>query len=129
MIPKSPRETFYNYLDDAAAEKYLADIVPHAPAAMSTPLTYEAYREVDTSYIFCTKDTGFPLVGQQRIAAIAGEDRVYSYSVDAGHFAMLSRSGDVAKALMNVANRVAQDELINCDSRDYLLPVVFLQGL
>ena len=43
MIPKSPRETFYNDLDDAAAEKYLADIVPHAPAAMSTPLTYEAY--------------------------------------------------------------------------------------
>lgn len=109
MIPKNAREKFYNDLDDDAAEKYLADIVPHAPAAMSTPLTYAAYREVDTSYIFCTKDTGFPLAGQQKIAAIAGKDWVHTYSVDAGHFAMLSRPGDVAKAVMDVASRVARN--------------------
>ncbi|KAF5860703.1 hypothetical protein ETB97_001210 [Aspergillus alliaceus] len=107
MYPKSPRERFYNDLDDESASKYLAAIVHHAPETMRTPLTYEAYRDVPTNYIFCTRDAGFPLVAQQKIATIPGEGVVRTYSIDAGHFAMLSQPQAVADVIDDVATRVA----------------------
>lgn len=85
MYPKSPREWFYNDLDDESASKYLAAIAYHAPETMQTPLTYKAYRDVPTNYISCTRDAGFPLVAQQKIATILGEGVARTYSIDAGH--------------------------------------------
>lgn len=105
MYPKNPREKFYNDLDDVTTSKYLQAIVPHALETMRTPLTYAAYRDVPTSYIFCTQDAGFPLVAQQRIAAIPGEGVVHTYSIDAGHFAMLSQPQAVADVIQDVAMR------------------------
>ncbi|KAJ5091386.1 alpha/beta-hydrolase [Penicillium alfredii] len=107
MYPKDPREKFYNDLDDETASKYLAAIVHHAPETMRTPLTYEAYCDVPTNYILCTRDAGFPLFAQQKIAAIPGEGVVRTYSVDAGHFAMLSQPQAVADVIHDVATRIA----------------------
>lgn len=107
MYPKNPREKFYNDLDDETASKYLAAITHHAPETMRTPLTYEAYRDVPTNYIFCTRDAGFPLIAQQKIAAIPGEGVVRTYSIDAGHFAMLSQPRAVADVIQDVATRTA----------------------
>ena len=107
MYPKDPREKFYNDMDDETASKYLAAIVPHAPETMRTPLTYAAYHDVPTSYIFCTQDAGFPLSAQQRIAAIPGEGAVHTYSVDGGHFSMLSQPQAVADVIHDVSMSVA----------------------
>lgn len=107
MYPKNPRQKFYNDLDDEAASKYLAAIVHHSPETMRTPLTYEAYRDVPTNYIFCTRDAGFPLIAQQKIATIPGEG-VRTYSVDAGHFAMLGQPQAVAEVVHDAATRVAE---------------------
>lgn len=109
MLPKNPRERFYNDLDDDTAAEYMASIVPHAPEPMRTPLTYEAYRGVDTGYVSCTRDAGFPLVGQRKIATIPGVETVRTYSVDGGHFAMLSRPREVAEVIADVARRVSGD--------------------
>jgi pimeloyl-ACP methyl ester carboxylesterase len=106
MYPKNPGEKFYNDLDDDAAEKYLAALVHHAPETMRTRLTYEAYRDVPSNYIFCTRDAGFPLIAQKRIASIPGEG-VGTYSIDAGHFAMLSQPQAVADVIVDVAMRAA----------------------
>ncbi|KAJ5805295.1 alpha/beta-hydrolase [Penicillium riverlandense] len=107
MYPKDPREKFYSDMDDETASKYLAAIVPHAPETMRTPLTYAAYHDVPTNYIFCTRDAGFPLFAQQRIAAIPGEGVVRPYTVDGGHFAMLSQPQAVADVIHDVAMRAA----------------------
>lgn len=103
MYPKNPRERFYNDLDDETAEKYLAAIVYQAAPCVHTPLTYEAYRDVPTSYLFCTKDAGFPLIAQQMMAKIPGEGAVRTYSIDAGHFAMLSQPEAVAVVIHQAA--------------------------
>lgn len=103
MYPKDPKEKFYSDLDDETASKYLAAIVPHAPEAMRTPLTYEAYRDVPSNYFLCTRDTSFPLVGQQKISSIPGEGVMRTYSIDGGHFAMLSQPQAVADAIHDVA--------------------------
>ncbi|KAH8423411.1 alpha/beta hydrolase [Aspergillus melleus] len=106
MYPKNPRENFYSDLDDETAAKHLAALVTHAPEAMRTPLTYEAYRDVPTSYILCTRDVGFPVVAQQSIAGIPGEGVVRTYDVDGGHCAMLSQPQAVADVIHDVAKRV-----------------------
>ncbi|KAL3443284.1 alpha/beta-hydrolase [Aspergillus insuetus] len=108
MYPKKPKEMFYGDLDDEAASKYLAEIVPHAPEAMHTPLTYAAYYDVPTSYILCARDVGFPLFAQRKIAGIPGEGVVRTYTVDGGHFAMLSQPQAVADAIQDVATRLEQ---------------------
>ncbi|KAL3490734.1 alpha/beta-hydrolase [Aspergillus germanicus] len=108
MYPKNPREIFYGDLDDEAASKYLAEIVPHAPEAMHTPLTYAAYYDVPTSYILCARDVGFPLFAQQKIAGIPGEGVVRTYTVDGGHFSMLSQPQAVADAIQGAATRLEQ---------------------
>ncbi|KAJ5591558.1 alpha/beta-hydrolase [Penicillium hispanicum] len=105
MYPQNPRDKFYNDLDDETASKYLAAIVPHAPEAMRTPLTYAAYRDVPSNYIFSTRDAGFPLAAQQKIATIPGQAVVRTYSIDAGHFAMLSQPQAVAEVIHDVATR------------------------
>jgi pimeloyl-ACP methyl ester carboxylesterase len=53
----------------------------------------------------CTKDAGFPLVAQQMMARIPGEGVVRTYSIDAGHFAMLSQP----EAVAGVIHQVAED--------------------
>jgi pimeloyl-ACP methyl ester carboxylesterase len=106
MYPKNPREMFYNDLDDETAAKHVAAIVPHSREAMRTPLTYEAYRDVPTSYIICARDAGFPLAAQQKVATMAGEG-TRTYTVDAGHFAMLSQPQAIADIVHDVAMRAA----------------------
>lgn len=103
MYPKEPRQRFYNDLDDETAAKYSNALVPHAPAAMRSPLTYEAYRHVPSHYILCTQDTAFPLVAQQMIANMPGEGVVRTHSVDGGHFAMLSQPKPVADVIRDIA--------------------------
>ncbi|KAL2832213.1 alpha/beta-hydrolase [Aspergillus pseudoustus] len=107
MHPKNPREMFYSDLDDETALKYLAGIVPHAPECMQNPLTYAAYRDVPTSYILCARDVGFPVTAQQQIAGIPGEGVVRTYTIDGGHFAMLSQPNAVAEAIQDAATRLA----------------------
>ncbi|KAI9039358.1 alpha/beta hydrolase [Aspergillus affinis] len=107
MQPKNPRETFYSDLGDETAAKHLAALIPHAPESMRTPLTYEAYRDVSTSYIICTRDAVFQAVAQKRMADSPGEGVVRKYEVDGGHCAMLGQSQAVADVIHDVATRVA----------------------
>ncbi|PLB45813.1 alpha/beta-hydrolase [Aspergillus steynii IBT 23096] len=106
MYPKNPRESFYNDMDDETAAKHLAALVHHAPEAMRTPMTYEAYRDVPTSYILCNLDASFSLAAQQMVAGIPGEGVVRTYPVDGGHFAMLSQPQAVAEVIQEIAGTV-----------------------
>ncbi|KAL2811947.1 hypothetical protein BJX63DRAFT_397656 [Aspergillus granulosus] len=107
MYSKNPREMFYNDLDDETETKYLAEIVSRAPECMQSPLTYTAYYDVPTSYILCARDVGFPIVAQQQIAGIPGDEVVRTYTVDGGHFAMLSQPQAVAEITQDVTTRLA----------------------
>lgn len=109
MYPKDPRQTFYSDLDDSEAAKYVGKLVHHSLEAVRTPLTYEAYRDVPTNYIYCTQDTGFPLEGQKKISGILGEGLVKTYSIDAGHCPMLSQPQAVADAILDVVAGISAE--------------------
>ena len=86
---KSPRERFYNDLDDETAAKHVADLVHHAKPSFCTPLTYEAYRDVPTHYLLCKQDTCIPVFLQQIMAGMPGEGLVRTHECEAGHVPML----------------------------------------
>lgn len=69
-------------------------------------MTYEAWREVPTSYILCTLDSSFSAAAQQMVAGIPGEGVVRTYSVDGGHFAMLSQPQAVADIIQEIVTSV-----------------------
>ncbi|KAL4952039.1 alpha/beta-hydrolase [Aspergillus filifer] len=106
MPPKDAEVKFYNDFDEETRKEYLASITPHAPEAMRTVLTYESYRDVDSNYIICLNDAGFPVEGQKMMADMPGEGVIRTYEVDGGHMCMVSRAGDVAGVIFDVAGRV-----------------------
>lgn len=96
---KSPREYFYNDLDEDAAAKHIANLVYQAKPSFCTPLTYEAYRDVPTHYLFCKQDASIPLPSQQMLVAMLGEGLVRTHECEAGHCAMLSAPQAVADVI------------------------------
>lgn len=98
---------FLNDLDDSTAEKYLDKVVYQAVPSFQTALTYEGYRSVPTSYLICTKDAMLLPEHQLAQTTILGEGDIRTYSVDAGHFPMLSKPQDVADVISDIALREA----------------------
>lgn len=96
---------FFNDLNDDAAKKYLAKNVYQAVPSFHTPLTYEGYRGVPTSYLVCTKDATVLPEHQLAQTAMLGEGGIHTYSVDKGHFPMLSKPQAVADIIHDVASR------------------------
>jgi pimeloyl-ACP methyl ester carboxylesterase len=94
---------FYNDRNDDTAARYVADLVYQAEPSFCTPLTYEAYRDVPTHYLFCKQDASISLASQQMLVAILGEGLVRTYQCDAGHCAMLSAPQAVADVIQVAA--------------------------
>ena len=101
--PKDPRNKFFNDLDDETAAKHIAALVPHAAASYRTPLTYEGYRDVPTTYLICKKDASMKLEFQQLMATIPGEG-TRTIVCEGGHFPMLSVPKAVADAIHDAAS-------------------------
>lgn len=54
QIPmEEPQEKFYKDLDDETAAKHVSAPMNDADAGLFTLLTYEAYRDVPTTFLFC----------------------------------------------------------------------------
>lgn len=85
-----PGARFYNDLDAETTARCLAEIAPYqAKPTIFTPVTYEAYRDVPSTYLFCEKDAAMPFDLQKAMVTTAGEDLIKSYTCGAGHLPML----------------------------------------
>ncbi|KAH7111148.1 Alpha/beta hydrolase fold-1 [Dactylonectria estremocensis] len=100
-----PIPKFYNDLDEDMARNYAASLVYHAKPSFFTPLTYEAYHDVPSTYLFCEKDACFPLAVQQAMAAMPGDGVVQTRTCTGSHSAMLS----VPQAVADVVQAAASD--------------------
>ncbi|KAL3478498.1 alpha/beta-hydrolase [Aspergillus californicus] len=101
-----PIPKFYNDLDEHTARKHAAELVYHAKPSFYTPLSYETYRDVPTTYLFCEKDASFPLAMQQAMAAMPGDGLVRTRTCAGGHSAMLSMPRAVADVVQSAASYV-----------------------
>jgi len=92
------------------AQKYAAELVYHAKPTFFSPLHYEAYRDVPTTYLFCEKDACFPLAVQQAMAAMPGPGLVRTRTCAGSHSAILS----IPQAVADVIQSAASDaEVVN----------------
>lgn len=101
--PKDPRGKFYNDLDDETAAKHVAALVYHAKTSFYTPLSWEAYRHVPTTFLLCRQDTSMSFEVQQGMVAAVGEGAVRTYTCDGGHCPMLRVPQAVAEVIHDTA--------------------------
>ncbi|CAI7677884.1 unnamed protein product [Penicillium pancosmium] len=101
--PNDPRFHFYNDLDDETAAKYVDALVHHAMPSFITPSTYEAYRDVPATYLFCERDEAIRPNFQREMVANAGDNVVRTYTCTSGHSPMLSVPEKVFEVIHDTA--------------------------
>jgi pimeloyl-ACP methyl ester carboxylesterase len=103
-----PIERFYNDLDAKTTEKCLADIAPYqAKPTIFTPATYDAYRDVPSTYLLCEKDAAMPFDLQKAMITTAGEDLIKSHICGAGHLPMLGSP----QVVFDIIDRASNDAI------------------
>ncbi|KFY41188.1 hypothetical protein V495_05041 [Pseudogymnoascus sp. VKM F-4514 (FW-929)] len=103
-----PIERFYNDLDAKTTEKCLADIAPYqAKPTIFTPATYDAYRDVPSTYLLCEKDAAMPFDLQKAMITTAGEDLIKSHICGAGHLPMLG----TPQVVFDIIDRASNDAI------------------
>ncbi|KAJ0423259.1 Alpha/beta hydrolase fold-1 [Aspergillus carlsbadensis] len=75
---KDPEECFYHDVAPDVAKYHSSLLRPQFQLTGSTPLTYEAYRDIPAAYIFCTEDRAFPIAGQKNVVQTTGIQRATS---------------------------------------------------
>ncbi|CEL03793.1 hypothetical protein ASPCAL04936 [Aspergillus calidoustus] len=85
---RNPEECFYHDLSPEVAKYHASLLRPQFQPTGSSPLTYEAYRDIPAAYIFCTEDRAFPIAGQRKVVQTTGIQR--TTSLKAGHSPFLS---------------------------------------
>ncbi|KAJ5884923.1 hypothetical protein N7495_009433 [Penicillium taxi] len=87
---------FFNSISEEYSRRYADALTYHTIASLKTPLTYEAYRDVPSTYLFCDNDECLPVDTQRAMAALPGRGFTRMYRCSAGHFPMLSMPEGVA---------------------------------
>lgn len=89
LLPVDPIPLFFNDIPLAEAERHLQSFTwQPANYLKHIHITYGAWKEIPSVYLFCEKDKVIPLEIQQGIAQMAGAE---TESCDAGHSVMLSQ--------------------------------------
>lgn len=63
--PATPRETFYNDMDESDASVAAGELKPHSYQTFHSKITFEAWRHVPSTYLYCLKDNAIPLAVQK----------------------------------------------------------------
>lgn len=92
---------FYADCPPDVAAWAIARLSLHNVAAITTPVTRCAWRELSSSYILLTEDNACPTVSQRLLVGQATE----SYEMEGAHFPFLAKPAAVADLLAGIAAR------------------------
>ncbi|KAF4963263.1 hypothetical protein FSARC_8701 [Fusarium sarcochroum] len=67
MNAKTPKDIFYDDISQEEADIYISNLKPHSYKAFQSRLTYEGWRHVPTTYLYCTLDAALPIAAQRRM--------------------------------------------------------------
>ena len=104
MYAKSPLTTLFHDFPAAEAEIH-ARPLSWQPATYieSVHVSYCAWKDIPSVYLFCTQDRIIPLEVQCKIAAMAG---ARTESCEAGHMVILSQPDRVVEVVLGAAREV-----------------------
>ncbi|KAF7524878.1 hypothetical protein PCG10_005461 [Penicillium crustosum] len=105
--PADPEKTFYHDCGADQIEASIATLKPHSYQTLHSPCTYAAWKDVPSTYLYCTQDAAIPLVVQQAmVEGTANGTGMKTESVDASHSPFLSKPDEVTAAIRRAAGEV-----------------------
>ncbi|KAL2825791.1 Alpha/beta hydrolase fold-1 [Aspergillus cavernicola] len=69
---KNAEECFYHDIAPEDAQYHASLLQRHYNPTGSSPLTYEAYKDIPAAFLYCEDDRAFPLESQERVVKAAG---------------------------------------------------------
>jgi pimeloyl-ACP methyl ester carboxylesterase len=103
--PEDPATIFYNDLPEETQREHIANLGTFSYQMYFQKTTWAPYREVESSFVYCTLDNASPLSVQQGM--VAGSGVVFrETTVEAGHSPFLSRVDEVTGAIVGAAESV-----------------------
>ncbi|KAJ4983879.1 hypothetical protein SVAN01_10624 [Stagonosporopsis vannaccii] len=100
--PIDPADVFYNDLPAAEQEKQIKALQTFSYQMFFQKTTWAPYKEVGSSFVFCTQDNAIPLQVQQGMVKGSGAEFLET-TVEAGHSPFLSKVEEVVGAIEKAA--------------------------
>ena len=105
--PADPEKTFYHDCDAGQIEASIAALEPHSYQTLHSPCTYAAWKDIPSTYLYCTQDAAIPLVVQQgMVEGTANGTGMRTESVHASHSPFLGKPEEVTAAIRRAAGEV-----------------------
>jgi hypothetical protein len=100
--PEDPATIFYNDLPKSVQDEQISKLGVFSYQMYYQKTTWAPYKEVVSSYVYCTKDNAIPLPVQQGMVKGSGV-QFKETTVEAGHSPFLSQVDEVVSAIVEVA--------------------------
>jgi pimeloyl-ACP methyl ester carboxylesterase len=102
--PIDPEKIFYNDCDPGQVSSAVAALKPHSYQTLFSPCTYAAWRDVPSTYLYCTQDAAIPLaVQKQMVEETAKGTGMKTELVDASHSPFISQPEALARTIRRAA--------------------------
>lgn len=102
--PSTPDQIFYNDLSPEQVAAAVSALKPHSYRVFHTPLTYEGWRHVPTTYIYCTLDAAIPIhIQKMMVEETAKGVDIQTDEINAGHSPFINMPEAVASSIQKVA--------------------------
>ena len=103
--PEDPATIFYNDLPKEVQDEQIAGLRTFSYQMYLQKTTWAPYKEVESSFVFCTKDNAIPLSVQQGMVQGSGVEWRET-TVEASHSPFLSKVDEVTAAIVGAAESV-----------------------
>lgn len=102
---EDPATVFYNDLSKTEQDKQIEGLRTFSYQMYFQKTTWAPYKEVSSSFVYCTKDNAIPLPIQQGMVKGSGVS-FRETTVEASHSPFLSKVDEVARAIVEAAESV-----------------------
>ncbi|KAF5689259.1 alpha beta-hydrolase [Fusarium circinatum] len=100
----TPEKIFYNDLSPEQVAAIVPALKPHSYQVFHTPLTYEGWRHVPTTYIYCSLDAAIPVhIQKPMVEETAKGVDVNTQEISAGHSPFINMPEEVASCIQKIA--------------------------
>ena len=102
--PSTPDKIVYDDLSAEQVEAAVAELRPHSYQCFHSPVTYEGWRHVPTTYLYCTLDAAIPIhIQKMMVEETAKGANINTEEINAGHSPFINMPEAVAESIQRAA--------------------------
>ncbi|KAF4343956.1 alpha beta-hydrolase [Fusarium beomiforme] len=100
----TPEKIFYNDLSPEQVAAIVPTLEPHSYQVFHTPLSNEGWRQVPTTYIYCSLDAAIPIhIQKMMVEETAKGVDINTEEIEAGHSPFINMPEAVASCIQKIA--------------------------